>query len=84
MELKNVISNLQQLPPEEKLLRRWQRIPQDVAQSMALKLKAVEEMADFAREMQGDDAPQKRHSIDSERRTDNPDAPAFKVSDARQ
>jgi len=45
------------------------------------KRKTVEEMADFAREMRGSDAPQKRHSIGSERKIDNPHAPAFKVAE---
>ncbi|MGJ3241640.1 MAG: hypothetical protein ACFE0O_01605 [Opitutales bacterium] len=52
--------------------------------SLEEKLKAVEEMADFARKMRGDDAPQKRDSIDSEGRTDNPNTPAFKVDETQR
>jgi len=54
------------------------------ALSFEEKLKAVEELADFAREMRGSDAPQKRHSTDSERKTDHPNAPAFKVGETRK
>jgi hypothetical protein len=36
------IERWRQLPAEEKLLRRWQAIPRDVAQSMALEREPVE------------------------------------------
>jgi hypothetical protein len=36
------ISQWRRLPPEEKLRRRWQAIPQDVAQSMAFEQEPVE------------------------------------------
>lgn len=35
MDWKQAIAAWQQLPPEEKARRRWQRIPRNVAQSMA-------------------------------------------------
>lgn len=54
------------------------------ALSFEEKLKAVEEMADFAREMRGSDAPQERHSIGSERKIGNPHAPAFKVGEPQK
>jgi len=36
------IERWRQLPAEEKLLRRWQAIPRDVAQSMAFEREPVE------------------------------------------
>lgn len=36
------IHQWRQLPPEEKLRRRWEAIPQDVAQSMAFEQEPVE------------------------------------------
>ncbi len=36
------IERWKQLPAEEKLLRRWQAIPRDVAQSMAFEGEAVD------------------------------------------
>ena len=36
------VNNWRQLPPEEKLLRRWKAIPLDVAQSMAFEKEPVE------------------------------------------
>lgn len=36
------IERWRQLPAEEKLLRRWQAIPRDVAQSMAFEGEAVD------------------------------------------
>ncbi len=54
------------------------------ALSLEEKLKAVEEMADFAREMCGSDAPQKRRFNDSGRRIDNPNAPPIKVGESQE